>query len=159
MPEPRSELSQTEVNRRLIFRGAAMGGVALPLLAACGDDPETGGAGTSTGGGGTTEASPTTGGDDGGALTSTADVPVGGGQILENEQIVVTQPAEGEFKAFTAVCTHQQCLVTSVKDGAIQCPCHGSRFSAEDGSVQGGPATAPLEEIPITVEDTQITRA
>jgi Rieske Fe-S protein len=92
-------------------------------------------------------------------LASTSDIPVGGGQIIKDQQIVVTQPAEGDFKAFTAVCTHQQCTVTSVQDGIIQCPCHGSQFSVEDGSVQGGPAPAPLEEIPITVEGSTITLA
>ena len=49
--------------------------------------------------------------------------------------------------------------MTSVQDGIIQCPCHGSQFSVEDGSVQGGPAPAPLEEIPITVEGSTITLA
>jgi Rieske Fe-S protein len=159
MPEHGSEPSQTEVTRRVMLRGAAVSGVALPLLAACGDDPETagtpaGGTGSEPGGG----ASPTGSGETG-ALASTSDIPVGGGQIIKDQQIVVTQPAEGDFKAFTAVCTHQQCTVTSVQDGIIQCPCHGSQFSVEDGSVQGGPAPAPLEEIPITVEGSTITLA
>ena len=151
--------SQTEVTRRVMLRGAAVSGVALPLLAACGDDPET--AETPAGG---TSAEPDggarpSGGGESGVLASTSDIPVGGGQIIKDRQIVVTQPVEGDFKAFTAVCTHQQCTVTSVQDGIIQCPCHGSQFSVEDGSVQGGPAPAPLEEIPITVEGSTITLA
>jgi len=40
---------------------------------------------------------------------------VGGGIILPDEQVVVTQPSAGEFKAFTAVCTHAQCVVSSVR--------------------------------------------
>ncbi len=92
-------------------------------------------------------------------LASTADVPVGGGLILEDEGVVVTQPAEGDFKAFSAICTHQGCPVTSVEDGTITCPCHGSRFSIEDGSVQAGPAPAPLPAVDITVEGGQVSLA
>ena len=92
-------------------------------------------------------------------MVATADVPVGGGVILEGKNIVVTQPKDGDFKAFTAVCTHQSCTVSSVKNGTITCPCHGSTYSAADGSVKGGPATRPLREIPITVEGDQIVKA
>jgi Rieske Fe-S protein len=79
--------------------------------------------------------------------------------VLDSENVVVTQPSEGEFKAFTATCTHQQCTVASVKDGTISCPCHGSQYSAEDGSVQQGPASSPLKSIAVAVEGDQIVRA
>ena len=143
-----------EVTRRVVLRGAAVSTVALPLLAACGDatgtsdQPTT--SPTQNGGGG--GGAPTT-------LASTSDVPVGGGEILEDEKIVLTQPAEGDFKAFTAVCTHQQCLVTTIADGIINCPCHGSQYSILDGSVVGGPAPAPLAPIEITVAGDKVTRA
>jgi Rieske Fe-S protein len=86
-------------------------------------------------------------------------VPVKGGVVLDDKKIVVTQPASGEFKAFTAVCTHQSCTVASVKANTITCPCHGSTYSALDGSVQGGPAPSPLREIPVTVEGDQVVRS
>ena len=89
----------------------------------------------------------------------TADVPVGGGIVLSDEQVVITQPTAGEFHAFTAVCTHAQCLVTAVSDGTINCPCHGSQYAIEDGSVVGGPAPAPLAEVDFTVDGDQITLA
>ena len=88
-----------------------------------------------------------------------ADVPVGGGVVVKDAKVVVTQPTKGQFKAFSAVCTHQGCLVTSVADGTIVCNCHGSKFSAEDGSVVSPPAEAPLEEQSIKVEGGQITTA
>ena len=91
------------------------------------------------------------GSDDGGST--------GGGKIFKDEEVVVTQPAEGEFKAFTSVCTHQGCQVGKVENNEILCPCHGSAFSADDGSVVTGPATAPLEEVRISVEGDQITLA
>ncbi len=92
-------------------------------------------------------------------LAATADVPSGGGMVLPDDQVVITQPTDGEFKAFTAICTHQKCVVASVSDGTINCDCHGSKYSIEDGSVANGPATEGLEEIAITVDGDQITLA
>jgi len=86
-------------------------------------------------------------------------VPVGGGIVLSDERVVITQPTAGEFHAFTAVCTHAQCLVTAVSDGTINCPCHGSQYAIEDGSVVGGPAPAPLAEVEITVKGDKILTA
>ncbi|GAA1396791.1 Rieske (2Fe-2S) protein [Catellatospora coxensis] len=91
-------------------------------------------------------------------LVETAKVPVGGGVILEAERLVVTQPQAGVYKAFSAVCTHQGCTVTSVADGIIECGCHGSRFRATDGSVAGGPATRPLRETRVTSDATTVYR-
>ncbi|NEB52640.1 Rieske (2Fe-2S) protein, partial [Streptomyces griseus] len=112
------------------------------------------GCGSSGGdGGGDTSATPTATGDaTGGAeLARTGDIPVGGGTVLKERKVVVTQPEEGEFKAFSAVCTHASCLVSTVSDGTINCPCHGSRFSITDASVEAGPATRPLPAERISV--------
>ncbi|MFC7897716.1 Rieske (2Fe-2S) protein [Streptomyces sp. NPDC057381] len=107
------------------------------------------------------------GGDDGDSaaaspgqeLVRTSEVPVGGGKILADRKIVVTQPQQGEFKAFSAVCTHQNCLVSDVRDGTIDCACHGSRFSVADGSVEQGPATRPLPEERIAVDGNSVRLA
>jgi nitrite reductase/ring-hydroxylating ferredoxin subunit len=85
-------------------------------------------------------------------LVSAADVPVGGGTVVERARVVVTQPSEGEFRAFSAVCPHQGCLVTDVDDGAIVCPCHGSRFDISSGEVLAGPARTGLEERAVTLD-------
>lgn len=146
-----------EPSRRAVL-GLATAAGAAGLLAACGGGGDTsaepGGASESPSEAGSTSGSGPTGG--GGALVATSEVPVGAGVILEARKIVVTQPTEGTFKAFSAVCTHQSCTVASVKDGTISCPCHGSAFSAADGSVQNGPADRPLREVPVTVEDGQV---
>jgi nitrite reductase/ring-hydroxylating ferredoxin subunit len=92
------------------------------------------------------------------ALATTAEVPDGGGKIIDGKNIVITQPQAGTFKAFTAVCTHQGCIVNAVADGTIDCPCHGSKFSIKDGSVVNGPATKPLAPIAIKVEGTSIVQ-
>ena len=85
------------------------------------------------------------------ALAKTADIPVGGGKIFEQAKVVVTQPKAGTFKCFSAICTHQSCLVTGVEGGTINCSCHGSKFKVEDGSVANGPAASPLAAQQITV--------
>jgi Rieske Fe-S protein len=102
---------------------------------------------------------PPVGGGAAAALTKTTDVPVGGGQILKDQKVVVTQPAAGDFKAFTSVCTHQGCDVTSVAGGTINCPCHGSKFAIADGSVAAGPAPGPLAPKSIRVEGDSIVLA
>jgi Rieske Fe-S protein len=78
------------------------------------------------------------------ALGPASSVPVGGGRVFANQKVVVTQPTAGQFKAFSAVCTHKGCTVNKVSDGTIDCPCHDSKFSISDGSVQDGPAKKPL---------------
>jgi Rieske Fe-S protein len=133
------------LSRRHALTGAAGLGLALPLLAACGAK-----SGATPGSDG---SSPTASG----RLGPASDVPVGGGTIYADAKVVVTQPARGDFRGFSAVCTHQGCPVTVVADGTIDCRCHGSRFSIEDGSVQAGPATRPLGEVPVTVTKGEIT--
>ncbi|MEV4476018.1 Rieske (2Fe-2S) protein [Nonomuraea salmonea] len=93
------------------------------------------------------------------ALADTGDIPEGGGKVFKNQQVVVTQPTAGEFKAFSAVCTHQGCTVASVSNQTINCPCHGSKFSIADGSVTDGPAGSPLEEKQIEVDGEKIRLA
>jgi nitrite reductase/ring-hydroxylating ferredoxin subunit len=88
---------------------------------------------------------------------SAADIPVGGGKIFADRQVVVTQPTAGSFKAFSAVCTHQQCIVGDVSDGKITCPCHLSQFNITDGSVVRGPANRALGAKTATVADGSIT--
>ena len=92
-------------------------------------------------------------------LAKTADIPVGGGKILADKKIVITQPQAGSFHAFTAVCTHQGCIVSTVSGGTINCPCHGSKFSIANGSVVNGPAASPLAPVSIQVEGTSIVQA
>ena len=139
------------VSRRTMMRGAAVGGLALPLLAACGggDDGATDSGADKPG-----EAGPSRAGS---GPVPTSAVPVGGGLILSDQKAVVTQPTKGEFKAFTVTCTHKQCPVAEVSDGAIICPCHGSRFSITDGSAVKGPATEPLAAKKVSVRGARIT--
>jgi nitrite reductase/ring-hydroxylating ferredoxin subunit len=79
-------------------------------------------------------------------------VPIGAGTVFADQQIVVTQPTPGDFRGFSAICTHQGCTVSEVSTAAIICPCHGSTFDITDGSVIRGPAQQPLPRRPVTVE-------
>jgi Rieske Fe-S protein len=92
-------------------------------------------------------------------LAKTGDVPVGGGVIIGDSQVVITQPTAGTFKAFTSVCTHEQCQVASVEGGTINCNCHGSKFDINDGSVVKDPAPQPLAAKQITVTGDSIQLA
>ena len=89
-------------------------------------------------------------------LGEASAVPVGGGMIYTAAKVVVTQPTKGEYKAFSAVCTHVGCLCNQVADGTIDCPCHGSKFNITDGSVVTGPAPSPLAAASVTVSDGKI---
>ncbi|MFD7239309.1 Rieske (2Fe-2S) protein [Streptomyces syringium] len=89
-------------------------------------------------------------------LARTSEIPVGGGKVFADRRVVVTQPSRGEFKAFSAICTHNKCVVKDVSDGTINCPCHGSKFSIEDGGVRHDPAKLPLPEMKISVRGDSI---
>lgn len=92
-------------------------------------------------------------------VTSTSDIPVGGGRIFGEYDLVVTQPTTGTWAAFSATYTHQSCTVATVEGGNIVRPCHGSRFAVADGAVTTGPATRPLPAKAITVSGASITTA
>jgi Rieske Fe-S protein len=156
-------MTDDKISRRALG-GLAAAGASLPLLAACGsNDPQAGtdpsGTSSSAGPTGSTGAGGRSGSGsgDGEALTKTSDIEVGGGEVFPDQEVVVTQPKSGEFKCFTAVCSHQGCIVSNVSDGTINCDCHGSQYSIEDGSVVTGPATFPLAAEPITVTGDEIT--
>ncbi|MFF5706282.1 Rieske (2Fe-2S) protein [Streptomyces sp. NPDC012794] len=131
-------MTESPTARRTVLAAGAAA-LAGGTLAACGSGTEKPPAGTSAPG---TAPEP---------LLKSSAVPVGGGMVLKEEKLVVTQPTAGAFRCFTAVCPHQGCLVNKVENGTIDCPCHGSKFKVADGAVLQGPATKPLEEKKITV--------
>jgi Rieske Fe-S protein len=89
-------------------------------------------------------------------LTTLSAVPIGGGVILAQQDVVVTRDDNGDVHAFSATCTHQGCMVTEVTNGQIVCPCHGSRFNSSSGDPIAGPAPRPLPSVAVTVEGNAI---
>jgi Rieske Fe-S protein len=144
--------STGRTSRRKVLIGVGAVGAAASVvgLAAC----ASGGPGTSSSGanGGAAVGSDTN-------LTKSSDIPVGGGKIFADQQVVVVQPTAGEFKAFSAVCTHMGCTVSSVSNGVIVCPCHGSEYAIADGSVKRGPASSPLPAKQVTVTNGEVSVA
>lgn len=131
------------ISRRTMIMSGGVAALALTGLSACSDPIPTSGA---------------SGGSAAGVTTKTADIPVGGGKIFTEAQAVVTQPSAGEFKAFSSICTHQNCPVTQVTT-TIDCQCHGSKFALADGSVVTGPATSPLPARTVTVNGDSLSVA
>lgn len=146
----------TRATRRGVLAGVGIAGLA-GAVSAC----SSGGSGSSSAGTGTNAGAPAAGGASsaaagGSALASTSEIPVGSGKIFTSDKVVVTQPSAGEYKGFSAICTHMQCTVDQISNGMIDCPCHGSRFSIKDGSVVAGPAPSPLPAQNIKLSGTSI---
>ncbi|WP_432194587.1 Rieske (2Fe-2S) protein [Streptomyces sp. bgisy027] len=151
-------------SRRAVVAAVGAAGLAAALTACGSDDGASdssteqgaagGGATTESGGGSSADA-----GAGGAALAKTADIPEGSGKVFSDEKVVVSQPAAGDFKAFSTICTHQNCPMTDLKEDTLSCACHGSQFSVLDGSVKKGPATQPLAAKQISVSGDSIALA
>jgi Rieske Fe-S protein len=139
-----------ETSRRALVLGVGAVGAA-GMLAACGSGPAQPGSNPTTSG---PRPSPTSD-----VLAKKSEVPVGSGKIDFADAIVITQPTAGQFLGFSAICTHQGCVVAKVQGDTIICSCHGSEFSVKDGKVKQGPARQPLEKVAIKVEGEDIKLA
>ncbi|MFC6160371.1 Rieske (2Fe-2S) protein [Kribbella sp. NPDC058693] len=163
-------------DRRTVLRCAAMAalvGASAPILAACGSSDDTSGSGASTPSatGSSSAPAPSSSAPSSSAPSSSApasggtvlgpvsDVPVGGGKVFTDAKVVVTQPTAGQYKGFSAVCTHQGNIVGSVEGGQIVCPFHNSHFKITDGSVASGPAQSPLPAVNVAVEGSNIVQS
>jgi nitrite reductase/ring-hydroxylating ferredoxin subunit len=142
-----------ETTRRGMLAGVGLASLAGPLAGCSGGSASTASATASSSGGAAAAGGP------GGALTSTGAIPVGGGKIFASERVVVTQPSGGQFRGFSAVCTHMQCIVDQIADRTIDCPCHGSKFSITDGHVVAGPAPSPLPAQSLKIQSGRISLA
>jgi Rieske Fe-S protein len=146
------------LSRRAVVAG--VGGVAAAgLLTACGGATPAPAPAPAAPAPAAPSAEPSAATSGGATLAAASSIPVGGGTVFADKDVVVTQPTAGEYKAFSATCTHQGCKVKSVADGVIVCPCHGSKFAIADGSVASGPAKSPLPAKSVTEEGGSIVLA
>ncbi|WP_026378283.1 Rieske (2Fe-2S) protein [Agromyces italicus] len=156
----------SDLTRRAVLTIGSVGAVGSALtLAACAADDSGGSASPSIDPPSDEDPTATTGpepdapalGDDVGAL---ADVPVGGSidATIDGEPALIAQPTSGQVVAFSAICTHQQCVVAAAGE-EFHCPCHGSIYEAATGEVVQGPAIDPLTPIPVAVSGDRIVTA
>ena len=132
------------ISRRAVI-SSAVGVSAVAALTAC--TPEVSEL--------TSEPTPTTPSTGGAlAIAKTSDIPVGGGKKVDVDgvPILITQPRAGEFRGFSAVCTHAGFVMNNVANSEIKCDNHGARYSAEDGSVLSGPAPTALGKVTVEVD-------
>ena len=85
-------------------------------------------------------------------MGAAASVPINGAALFTDPatgtQAIVVQATPGQFKAFSALCTHRGCTV-AYEGGELVCPCHGARFDASTGAVTQGPAQQPLAPVSV----------
>lgn len=69
-------------------------------------------------------------------------------------QVLIHRETEDTIHAFSAVCTHQGCIVAanSAADEPFACPCHASNFDKTTGEAVAGPAQLPLTRHNTAVE-------
>jgi cytochrome b6-f complex iron-sulfur subunit len=90
------------------------------------------------------------------------EVPVNSGKIFKfgNKPGILVHTVSGEFKAFSAVCSHLECIVQYKSDTKqIWCACHNGQYNLSGKNV-GGPPPRPLEEYKVNTrgDDVVVTR-
>ncbi|HEV7564643.1 MAG TPA: Rieske (2Fe-2S) protein [Microbacteriaceae bacterium] len=141
------------VTRRALITagGVTVVGAGTLVLAACTPSGVGNAAsnGTSGSAGGASAAPTMAAGTE---VAKLADIPVGGSVSTKigDAPVLLAQPTAGKVVCFSAICTHQGCVVNAAS-AEFDCPCHGSRFEAATGKVIQGPAVNPLNPIAVTV--------
>lgn len=126
-----SDLPNLSCSRRMFLLGTAST-FAGAFLAACGTAP--------------------------GEEIAATQVPVGSAVIVG--EVIIAQPTEGNFVAYSTTCPHQGSRITQVDGDTVTCPAHNSVFAIADGAVLAGPARDPLTAGEAAVEgDTVKARA
>jgi cytochrome b6-f complex iron-sulfur subunit len=73
-----------------------------------------------------------------------------------NKPVILLRRASGEFRAFSATCTHLDCTVKYRKDmGLIWCACHNGRYDLNGRNV-AGPPPRPLDEYRVVIQGDDI---
>lgn len=160
---PQSPVNGRRVSRKRFIRTGVVlgvGTVGIPLLAGCGDgrasrSPEAPASPYSP----DREVAP------GEAIASEEEVEPDSAVLYANTETgqpeVLVRLPDGEFVAYSAVCTHQGCTVAYRRQmQKLACPCHGGVFDpAEGAAVVSGPPRRPLPEVEIELRDGKVFRA
>lgn len=140
----------TRISRRTVLAASGAGGALL--LAACASPGAAPDGGGSTGAGASPDSlAPGT------ELAALSAVPVGGSAsvTVDGVPLLIAQPSAGAVVAFSAICTHQGCVVAAA-GAEFDCPCHGSRYDAATGEVLQGPAPDPLPPVSVRLDGDRI---
>jgi cytochrome b6-f complex iron-sulfur subunit len=76
--------------------------------------------------------------------------------MASGRPILVAHTGQNTFTAMTAVCTHEQCTVSTFQNQTFECPCHGSQYSTS-GTVVRGPATRSLSQFTTSFTNNVLT--
>ena len=148
--DPTKDISTVDQSRSAVLQGSVVavvaGATGYVAMAVRDDEPRIGASAY--------DSSPNVGGA---VLAKLSEVPTGGGVVLLGPKIVLTRSENGDVHGFSAVCTHQGCLVSTVQNGLIGCPCQGSRFDSTTGQVVHGPAQQPLAPVAVRVSGDAIS--
>ena len=78
------------------------------------------------------------------------EVPVGSAVVLD--KVIIAQPTEGQFVAYSSTCPHEFKKITQVQGDTVRCTAHGSTFNIADGSVLQGPAVRGMRVLDLKEE-------
>jgi Rieske Fe-S protein len=143
-----------DATRRALVTGIC-GAAGAAALTACGGEPGPA-APPAASSAPSVPASPADPGSSAPSVVPVSEIPIDGGRVFPEYRLVVTRPAAGDLRAFTAICTHDRCTLATVAERTIQCACHGSRFAITDGAVVNGPAQRALTPRTIAVQGDSI---
>lgn len=135
-------------SRRSVLCGLAATMLASGVVVACG---------TSSGSAGDApSAKPGT------PVAKLADVPVGGGKLVDlagGSSVLLLRPSGNVVHGVDPVCPHAGAHLPEPQHGLIVCPLHGSEFDGGTGELKQGPARRGLSPVPVTVQGEEIVLA
>lgn len=72
-----------------------------------------------------------------------------------SSQVLIYRESDDIIHAYSAVCTHQGCIVgtNNERSSPFVCPCHASQFDKVTGEAITGPAKAPLTRHATLIEE------
>ncbi|MGB3683164.1 MAG: Rieske 2Fe-2S domain-containing protein [Rubrobacteraceae bacterium] len=147
------------VTRRKFIRTVAVlgaGAAGVSVLAGCGN------AGTASLPAGTAGKGEPAAVSPGEAIAATDEVEPNSAVPYTNaetgaQEVLIRLPNE-DLVAYSAVCTHQACIVSyQPQTEKLACPCHGGVFDpAKDAAVVSGPPPTPLPDVAFEVRDGKV---
>ncbi len=86
------------------------------------------------------------------------DIEKDSGTIIRfgNKPVILVRTAGGEFRAFSATCTHLDCTVQFKKElGVIWCACHNGKYDMNGKNISG-PPPRPLDEYRVIIQNDEV---